>query len=60
RNGTRHPAGAVLAYLGTARGGYTLQPVRGPDGSEWTTLAPATLMQIAQRIGQLLDSVRTG
>jgi hypothetical protein len=60
RNGTRHPAGVVLAYLGTARGGYTLQPVRGPDGSKWTTLAPATLMQVAQRIDQLLDSVRTG
>jgi hypothetical protein len=60
RNGTRHPAGAALVYLATERGGYTLQPLRGPDGSAWTTLAPATLAQLAQRIGQLLDSIRTG
>jgi hypothetical protein len=59
RNGTRHPAGAALAYLATERGGYTLQPLRGPDGSAWTTLAPATLAQLAQRIGQLLDNIRT-
>ena len=58
RNGTRHPASAVLVYLATERGGYTLQPLRAPDGSAWTTLAPATLAQVAQRIGQLLDSIR--
>jgi hypothetical protein len=34
--------------------------VRGADRSEWTTLAPATLTQVAQRIGQLLDNARTG
>ncbi|MDQ3760772.1 MAG: ESX secretion-associated protein EspG [Actinomycetota bacterium] len=60
RNGTRHSAGVALVYLATERGGYTLQPLRGPDGSAWTTLAPAALAQVAQRIGQLLDSVRTG
>ncbi|MGH3838148.1 MAG: ESX secretion-associated protein EspG [Pseudonocardiaceae bacterium] len=59
-DGRRHPAGAALVYLATDRGGYTLQPVRGSDRSEWTTLAPSTLAQVAQRIGQLLDSVRTG
>ena len=58
RNGTRHPAGAALVYLATERGGYTLQPLRGPDGSAWTTLAPATLAQLAQRLGQLLDGIR--
>jgi hypothetical protein len=60
RNSTLHPAGAALVYLATERGGYTLQPLRGPDGSAWTTLAPATLAQLAHRIGQLLDTVRTG
>lgn len=60
RNGTRHPTGAALVYLTTERGGYTLQPLRGPDSSAWTTLAPATLAQLAHRIGQLLDNVRTG
>ncbi|MGH3752628.1 MAG: ESX secretion-associated protein EspG [Pseudonocardiaceae bacterium] len=58
RDGRRYPAGVALVYLATERGGYTLQPVRGADRSEWTTLAPATLMQVAQRIGQLLDNVR--
>ncbi|MGH3800118.1 MAG: ESX secretion-associated protein EspG [Pseudonocardiaceae bacterium] len=60
RDGRRYPAGVALVYLATERGGYTLQPVRGPDRSEWTTLAPATLAQLAQRISQLLDSVRIG
>ncbi|MGH3946842.1 MAG: ESX secretion-associated protein EspG [Pseudonocardiaceae bacterium] len=60
RDGRRTPAGAALVYLTTDRGGYTLQPVRGSDCSEWTTLAPSTLAQVAQRIGQLLDSVRAG
>jgi hypothetical protein len=60
RHGTRHPAGAALVYLTTERGGYTLQPLRGPDSSVWTTLAPATLAQLAQRIDQLLNDIRTG
>jgi len=60
RNGIRHPAGTALVYLATERGGYTLQPLRGPDSSAWTTLAPAALAQLAQRISQLLDNVRTG
>jgi hypothetical protein len=60
RNGVRHSAGAALVYLATERGGYTLQPLRGPDGSAWTTLAPATLAQVAQRLDQLLGSIRTG
>ena len=60
RDGRRHSAGVALTYLATERGGYTLQPVRGPDGSEWTTLAPASLIQVAQRIDQLIDSVRMG
>ncbi len=60
RDGRRHSAGVALTYLATERGGYTLQPVRGADRSEWTTLSPATLAQVAQRISQLLDSVRTG
>jgi ESX secretion-associated protein EspG len=60
RNGTRHPAGAALVYLATERGGYTLQPLRGADGTAWTTLAPATLAQLAQRIDQLLDGIRLG
>ena len=58
RNGARHSAGAALIYLATERGGYTLQPLRGADGSAWTTLAPATLGQLAQRIDQLLDGIR--
>ncbi len=60
RNGKRHPAGAALVYLATERGGHTLQPLRGPDGTAWTTLAPATLTQLAQRVDQLLTSIRTG
>ncbi len=60
RDGRRHSAGVALTYLATERGGYTLQPVRSPDRSAWTTLAPATLRQVAQRIDQLLDSIRTG
>lgn len=57
RNGTRHPVGAALVYLATDRGGHTLQPLRGPDGTAWTTLAPANLTQLAQRIDQLLTSM---
>jgi hypothetical protein len=60
RNGKRHAAGAPLVYLATERGGYTLQPLRGPDGTAWTTLAPATLTQLAQRVDQLLDRIRLG
>lgn len=60
RNGNRHSANAALVYLATERGGYTLQPLRGPDGSKWTTLAPATLAQVAQRIDQLVNSIHTG
>lgn len=59
RTGARRAAGAALAYLATERGGYTLQPVQGPDGSRWTTLAPATVTQLAYRIDQLVDRVRT-
>lgn len=58
RNGTRHPAGAALVYLAAERGGYTLQPLRGLDSSAWTTLAPATIAQLAQRLDQLLDGIR--
>lgn len=58
RDGRRHSLGVALTYLATEHGGYTLQPVRSPDCSEWTTLAPASPMQLAQRIDQLLDSVR--
>jgi hypothetical protein len=58
RNGTRHAAGAALVYLATEHGGYTLQPLRGADGTAWTTLAPATLAQLGQRIDQLIDSIR--
>jgi hypothetical protein len=60
RNGTRHAAGAALVYLATEHGGYTLQPLRGADGTAWTTLAPATLAQLGQRIDQLIDSIRLG
>jgi hypothetical protein len=60
RNNARHPAGRAVIYLATERGGYTLQPVSGPDGTDWTTLAPATLAQLAHRIGQLLGTIRTG
>jgi hypothetical protein len=58
RNGTRHSAGAALIYLVTEHGGYTLQPLRSPDGTAWTTLAPATLAQLTQRISQLLNGIR--
>jgi EspG family len=58
RNGTRHTAATTLVYLVTERGGYTVQPVRGPDGRAWTTLSPATLAQLAQRLSQLLDGIR--
>ncbi|MGH3916132.1 MAG: ESX secretion-associated protein EspG [Pseudonocardiaceae bacterium] len=60
RLGKRHSAGVPVAYLATEHGGYTLQPLRGPDGTGWTTLAPATLAQVAQRIDQLIDGIRTG
>jgi hypothetical protein len=60
RNGARHSAGAALVYLTTERGGYTLQPLRAPDGSAWTTLAPAMLAQVAQRLDQLISSIRIG
>ncbi|MGH3873093.1 MAG: ESX secretion-associated protein EspG [Pseudonocardiaceae bacterium] len=59
-DGRRHSGGAALIYLATERGGYTLQPVRGSDRSEWTTLAPATLPQLAQRINRLLNAIPTG
>jgi EspG family len=58
RHGARHSARAALIYLATVHGGYTMQPVRGPDGTAWTTLAPATLAQLAQRLGQLLAGIR--
>ncbi len=59
RNGTRHPAGLTLVYFATERGGYTLQQLHGAGGAEWTTLAPATAAQLAQRLDQLLDGIRT-
>ncbi|MGH3672441.1 MAG: ESX secretion-associated protein EspG, partial [Pseudonocardiaceae bacterium] len=60
RNNTRRSAGTALVYLATERGGYTMQPVSGPDGAAWTTLAPATLAQLAHRIGQLLGTIHPG
>lgn len=60
RNGTRHPAGFTLVYFATERGGYTLQQLRGAGGTAWTTLAAATTAQLAQRLDQLLDGIRTG
>jgi EspG family len=60
RNGTRHPAGITLVYFATEQGGYTLQQLRGAGGTAWTTLAPATAVQLAQRLDQLLDGIRTG
>lgn len=59
RTGKRYAARTPLVYLATERGGYTLQPLRGPDGATWTTLAPATLAQVAQRVGRLIDGIRT-
>jgi hypothetical protein len=60
RNGTRHSAGVSLVYFATDSGGYTLQPLRGADGTGWTTLAPATAAQLAERLDQLLDGIRIG
>ncbi|MGH3428425.1 MAG: ESX secretion-associated protein EspG, partial [Mycobacteriales bacterium] len=57
RDGIRHSGGIALVYLATERGGYTVAPRRGPDGSAWTTLAPATLAQLARRIGRLLSDI---
>jgi hypothetical protein len=58
RNGARHSAGAALVYLASERGGYTVQSVRGANGTAWTTLSPATLAQLAQRIAQLMNGIR--
>ncbi|HET9257437.1 MAG TPA: ESX secretion-associated protein EspG [Pseudonocardiaceae bacterium] len=58
RSGARHTARVTLVYLATERGGYTAQPVRGPDGRAWTTLAPATLAHLAQRLNHLLNGIR--
>lgn len=60
QDGRRRTAPGVLVYLATERGGYTLQPSRGPDGAEWTTIAPATIDQVGQRIAQLLDTAARG
>lgn len=59
RNGGRHSAGLTLVYFATDSGGYTLQQLRGADGTGWTTLAPATATQLAERLEELLDGIRT-
>lgn len=58
RQGGRHVAEFVVTYYETERGGYTLEQKRGVDRSRWYTLAPATRPQLAQRLAQLLNSIR--
>ncbi|MBV8992499.1 MAG: ESX secretion-associated protein EspG [Pseudonocardiales bacterium] len=58
RHGARHVAEFVVTYYETERGGYTIEQKRGVDRSRWFTLAPASRPQLAQRLADLLDSIR--
>jgi hypothetical protein len=58
RHGARHGAEFVVTYYETERGGYTIEQKRGVDHSRWFTLAPASRPQLAQRLADLLDSIR--
>jgi hypothetical protein len=58
RRGARRVAEFVVTYYETERGGYTIEQKRGVDRSRWFTLAPASRPQLAQRLADLLDSVR--
>jgi len=58
RHGARHVAEFVVTYYETERGGYTIEQKRGVDRSRWFTVAPAARPQLAQRLADLLDSIR--
>ncbi len=58
RQGARHVAEFVVTYYQTERGGYTIEQKRGVDHSRWHTVAPAARPQLAQRLADLLDSIR--
>jgi hypothetical protein len=58
RQDARHVAEFVVTYYETVRGGYTIEQKRGVDRSRWFTLAPASRPQLAQRLADLLDSIR--
>jgi hypothetical protein len=58
RQGSRCVAEFVVTYYETERGGYTIEQKRGVDRSRWYTLAPASRLQLAQRLAYLLDSIR--
>lgn len=58
RHGARHVAEFVVTYYDTDRGGYTIEQKRGVDRSRWFTLAPAARPPLAQRLADLLDSIR--
>jgi hypothetical protein len=58
RYGHRRVADFVVTYYETERGGYTIEQKRGVDGSRWYTVAPAARPQLAQRLADLLDSLR--
>lgn len=58
RQGRRRIAEFVVTYYDTERGGYTIEQKRGIDRSRWYTVAPASRLQLAQRLAHLLDSVR--
>lgn len=58
RHGNRRVADFVVTYYETERGGYTIEQKRGVDGSRWYTVAPAARPQLAQRLADLLDSIR--
>jgi hypothetical protein len=58
RHGSRRVADFVVTYYETERGGYTIEQKRGVDASRWYTVAPAARPQLAQRLADLLDSIR--
>ncbi len=58
RQGGRHVAEFVVTYYQTERGGYTIEQKRGVDRSRWYVVAPAARPQLAQRLADLLDSIR--
>jgi hypothetical protein len=58
RQGHRRVADFVVTYYETERGGYTIEQKRGVDGGRWYTVAPAARPQLAQRLADLLDSIR--
>ncbi|OLR90486.1 ESX secretion-associated protein EspG [Actinokineospora bangkokensis] len=58
RWGKRHRAPRVVSYFDTPQGRYLQTRLPSPDGSQWTTVSPATAMALQHQVSRLLGSYR--